>query len=105
MRNPRNTVAYFRDFLGKSFKEIDPTANHSSAHPIEHDGGKTVAFQVQEKEVPEGGEGEKSTLTVSEVATRHIRRLAQSAGDYLGKQINAAVITVPSDFTDSQRRL
>ena len=103
MRNPRNTVAYFRDFLGKSFKEIDPTANHSSAHPVDHDGGKTVAFVVQEKEVPEGGEGEKSTLTVSEVATRHIRRLAQSAGDYLGKQINAAVITVPSDFTDSQK--
>lgn len=98
MRNPRNTVAYFRDFLGKSFKEIDPTANHSSAHPIEHDGGKSVAFQVQEKE-----EGEKSTLSINEVATRHIRRLAQSAGDYLGKEINAAVITVPSDFTDSQK--
>ncbi|KAI5364585.1 Putative Heat shock protein 70 family [Septoria linicola] len=103
VRNPRNTIAFFRDFLGKSFKEIDPSANHSSAHPIEHDGGKTVAFQVQEKEVPEGGEGEKSTLSVSEVATRHIRRLAQSAGDYLGKQINAAVITVPSDYTDAQK--
>ncbi|PPJ50568.1 hypothetical protein CBER1_06294 [Cercospora berteroae] len=103
VRNPRNTTAFFRDFLGKSFKEIDPSANHSSAHPIEHDGGKTAAFQVQEKEVAEGQEGEKSTLSVSEVATRHIRRLAQAAGDYLGKQINAAVITVPSDFTDAQK--
>lgn len=99
VRNPRNTIAYFRDFLGKSFKDIDPTPCHASAHPVEHDGGKTVAFTVQEKEDSD----EKSTLSVGEVSTRHLRRLKQSAGDYLGKDINAAVITVPSDFSDAQK--
>jgi molecular chaperone DnaK (HSP70) len=29
--------------------------------------------------------------------------LKQSASDYLGKEVNAAVITVPTDFTDAQR--
>lgn len=32
-----------------------------------------------------------------------MRRLRQSASDFLGKDVNAAVITVPTDFTDAQR--
>lgn len=51
----------------------------------------------------EGTEEEKSTLTVSEVTTRHLRRLKNSASEYVGKQVNAAVITVPTNFTDAQR--
>ena len=42
-------------------------------------------------------------VTVSEVTTRHIRRLASSASDFLGKQVNSAVITVPTNFTDQQK--
>jgi molecular chaperone DnaK (HSP70) len=42
-------------------------------------------------------------LTVSEVATRQIRRVVQSASDYLGKQVTAAVFTVPTNFTDAQK--
>ncbi|KAF3941456.1 hypothetical protein ABW19_dt0209174 [Dactylella cylindrospora] len=98
VRNPKNTIAYFRDYLGKSFAEIDPTNSHSSAHPIQHDTG--VAFSVQEKT-----EGEPSTLTVSEVTTRHIKRLRDSAADFLGKDIDGCVITVPTDFSESQRKL
>src|SRR5699024_1762165 len=58
----------------------------------------TVAFTVRDtaSETP-------NTLTVSEIATRHLLRLKKSASDYLGKEVNAAVITVPSDFTDAQR--
>ncbi|KAK3674263.1 Hsp70 protein that interacts with Zuo1p [Recurvomyces mirabilis] len=102
IRNPRNTIAYFRDLLGKGFKDIDPTPCHASAHPVEHDGGKTVAFVVQEKAAEEESEkeAEKSTLSVSEVTTRHIRRLRQSASDYLGKDVTAAVVTIPSDYND-----
>ncbi|SMY29689.1 unnamed protein product [Zymoseptoria tritici ST99CH_1A5] len=104
VRNPRNTVASFRDFLGKSFSEIDPTPCHSSAHPIEHNGGKSVAFSVQENVDEDGNaKGERSTITVDEITTRHLRKLKQSAADYLGKDVTAAVITVPSDFTDVQK--
>ncbi|KAI9817066.1 MAG: Hsp70 protein that interacts with Zuo1p [Phylliscum demangeonii] len=96
VRNSGNTIAYFRDFLGKDFKSIDPTACHASAHPIEHEG--TTAFQVQERPSEPA-----ATLTVSEVCTRHFRRLASSASDYLGRKVNAAVVTVPTDFSDAQR--
>ena len=89
-------MVYHRLRVGHSFQSIDPTACHPSAHPVEHE--STIAFTVQEhpSEPP-------STLTVSEVTTRHFRRLASSASEYLGKKVNAAVVTVPTDFTNSQR--
>ncbi|KAF7164330.1 hypothetical protein CNMCM6106_000866 [Aspergillus hiratsukae] len=96
IRNSQNTVAYFRDYVGRNFKSIDPTPCHQSAHPQQAD--STVAFTIRDttSETP-------NTVTVSEITTRHLRRLKQSASDYLGKDVNAAVITVPTDFTDAQR--
>ncbi|KAL4808826.1 heat shock protein 70 family [Aspergillus unguis] len=96
IRNPSNTVAYFRDYLGKDFKSIDPTPCHNSAHPIQTD--STVAFSIRDTDSDNA-----NTVTVSEITTRHLLRLKQSATDYLGKEVNAAVITVPTDFNDAQR--
>ncbi|KAJ5235319.1 Ribosome-associated complex subunit SSZ1 [Penicillium citrinum] len=96
IRNSGNTVAYFRDYLGKDFKSIDPTPCHASAHPQQSD--STVAFSIRDSpsETP-------NSVTVSEITTRHLRRLKQSATDFLGKEVNAAVITVPTNFSDAQR--
>ena len=44
-----------------------------------------------------------SLPTVTEVSTRHLRRLASSASDFLGNKVTAAVITVPTDFKEQQR--
>ncbi|CAG8955180.1 hypothetical protein HYFRA_00007196 [Hymenoscyphus fraxineus] len=96
IRNSANTVAYFRDFLGQDFKSIDPTHCHASAHPHEHE--STIAFTIQDKEGDE-----KSTVTISEIATRQLRRLKQSASDYSGKEVNSAVITVPTNFSEKQK--
>ncbi|KAH6888123.1 Hsp70 protein-domain-containing protein [Thelonectria olida] len=96
VRNPTNTIANFRDFLGKEFKSIDPTHNHASSHPQEVDGA--VSFTVKDKV-----EEDASTLSVSETATRYLRRLVGSASDYLGKKVTSAVITVPTNFTEKQR--
>lgn len=98
MRNSENTVAYFRDFLGKEFKSIDPTHNHASAHPQES--GETVSFTVKDKA---GEEEPASTLSISEIATRYLRRLVGSASEYLGKKVTSAVITVPTNFNDKQK--
>ncbi|KAL1986390.1 hypothetical protein VTN96DRAFT_6469 [Rasamsonia emersonii] len=97
IRNSKNTVAYFRDYLGKDFKSIDPTPCHQSAHPQQSD--STVAFSIHDTT-----DENPSTVTVSEITTRHLRRLKQSASDFLGKTVNAAVITVPTDFSDAQRQ-
>ena len=97
VRNSQNTVAYFRDFLGTSFESIDPTNSHASAHPKKHD--QTVAFAINDTESETTNE-----ITVSEITTRHIRRLATSASDYLGKKVNAAVVTVPTNFAEDQKK-
>ncbi|KAF2109724.1 heat shock protein 70 family [Lophiotrema nucula] len=96
VRNAKNTVTTFRDFLGQDFKSIDPTPCHQSAHPVPSE--STVAFKVRDTEAEE-----ESTVTVSEITTRHLKRLRQSASDYLGKDVNAAVITVPTNFSDAQK--
>ncbi|KLU82922.1 hsp70-like protein [Magnaporthiopsis poae ATCC 64411] len=101
IRNPTNTIAYFRDFLGQEFKSIDPTHCHAAAHPEDKSG--TVSFTVRDKVAEEGEEVQPSTLSVSEVATRYIRRLVGSASEYLGKTVTSAVITVPTNFNDKQR--
>lgn len=96
VRNSKNTVAYFRDYLGRDFDSIDPTPCHASAHTQKHD--STVAFSIQDTESED-----QNIVTVSEITTRHIRRLASSASDFLGKTVNAAVITVPTNATEEQR--
>lgn len=98
VRNPRNTVAFFRDFLGKEFKDVDPRACHQSAHAEPQNGGKSACFQIQE-----GEDDKKSCLSVDEIAIRHIRRLRQSAADYLGREVKSAVLTIPSDTSDAQK--
>jgi len=96
VRNSKNTVAYFRDYLGKTFKAIDPTPCHASAHPLES--GSTVAFPVHdtESETP-------TKVTVSELTTRLLKRLQTSASAYTGKTITSAVVAIPTDTTDAQR--
>ena len=59
----------------------------------------SIAFSIQDTESEEQNE-----VAVAEIATRHIRRLASSATDFLGKKINAAVISVPTNFTDEQKK-
>lgn len=96
VRNAKNTAAYFRDFLGQDFKSIDPTPCHQSAHPVQSENG--VAFNIRDTE-----EDKQNTITVGEITTRHLKRLRTSASDYLGKDVNAAVITVPTNFTEAQK--
>lgn len=96
VRNAKNTIAYFKDYIGKPYKSIDPTPCKGSAHPSEADG--TVVFSVQDKEGDD-----PNNVSVSEVTTRHIRKLKNSAADFTGKTVTAAVVTVPTDTTNEQK--
>ncbi|KAF2820016.1 actin-like ATPase domain-containing protein [Ophiobolus disseminans] len=96
VRNAGNTVAYFRDFLGQDFKSVDPSPCHQSAHPTQQ--GDGVAFSIRDTE-----EDKENTIPVGDITTRHLTRLRTSASDYLGKNVNAAVITVPTNFSEAQK--
>jgi molecular chaperone DnaK (HSP70) len=57
-----------------------------------------VAFSIKDTESDKA-----NTLTVAEITTRHLRRLASSASDFLGNTVTAAVITVPTNFNEAQK--
>lgn len=97
IRNPKNTITYFRDFIGKPFAEVDPTYNHASAHPLEKDGFSSFSVVTAEDAEPE-------QLSIDKVVTRHLDRLRESAADFIGKKIDGAVVAVPTDFTDAQKK-
>lgn len=83
--------------LPRRYEQIDPTNSHAAAHPIEADG--VTAFKIKQT-----GDEELTTVSISEITTRHIKRLRDSAADFIGKKIEGAVITVPTDFTEEQRK-
>jgi molecular chaperone DnaK (HSP70) len=97
VRNSKNTVAYFREFVGRSYKDIDPTPCRASAHPAEHDG--QIIFSVKDQAESE----EESKIPISEVTSRHLRRLKNSATDFAGKTVTSAVVAVPTDTSDEQK--
>jgi molecular chaperone DnaK (HSP70) len=99
VRNRANTVAFFRDFIGKNFDAIDPTPCQASAH-VQKKGENGVAFSIHDTT----GE-EASIVPVEEIAARHLRRLGSSASNFLGDKVNAAVITVPTNFSEAQKKV
>ena len=82
--------------IKQSYKSIDPSPCHQSAHPVENADG--VAFSIRDS-----SEEQENTVSVGDVTTRHLKRLRSSASAYLGKEVNAAVITVPTNFSDAQK--
>lgn len=99
IRNPKNTVAYFRDFIGKDFADVDPTYSHASAHPLELNGKASFSLVTKDAE-----DAKPESFSIDEIVTRHLERLRESAADYIGKKIDGAVIAVPTDFTDAQKK-
>jgi molecular chaperone DnaK (HSP70) len=57
-----------------------------------------VAFSIRDT-----SDDQENTVSVIDVTTRHLKRLRSSASDYLGKDVNAAVVTVPTNFSDAQK--
>lgn len=98
VRNPKNTIINFRDYLGKKYDEVDLSVSQAGATPIKtEDGG--IGYKIIREDDKE------EIVTVEEASTRHFKQLKLAAEDYLGKEIENAVLTVPTDFNDHQKQL
>ncbi|CCH60151.1 hypothetical protein TBLA_0C03490 [Henningerozyma blattae CBS 6284] len=95
VRNPKNTIINFRDFIGLPFSECDATKCANSAPIIDIDG--KAGFAITR------GEGVEEKITVDEVVSRHLNRLKLAAEDYIGTKISQAVLTIPTNFTGEQK--
>lgn len=95
VRNPKNTIINFRDFIGLPFAECDVTKCANGAPVVEIDG--KAGFVISR------GEGVEERLTVDEVVSRHLKQLKLAAEDYIGTKISQAVLTLPTNFTVEQK--
>ncbi|CAK9837597.1 heat shock protein Ssz1 [Schizosaccharomyces pombe] len=101
VRNADNSVTNFRDLLGKSHDELTLHHCHYSANPVNVEG--QIGFKITVQEDEESDPKEK-ILTAHEASVRHLRRLTESAEDFLGTKVNGCVMSVPVYFTDAQRK-
>jgi molecular chaperone DnaK len=79
-------------FIGRKFSDVTDEAKHLPYNVVGKPNGD-IAFLVQGKE-----------LSPEEISAAILSQLKQTAEDYLGQKVDAAVITVPAYFNDAQRQ-
>jgi molecular chaperone DnaK len=90
--NPENTIYSIKRFMGRRHSEV---SSEEKTVPYKITGGQEelVKVSVRGKE-----------YTPPEISAMVLQDLKKTAEDYLGEQIEQAVITVPAYFNDSQRQ-
>ena len=90
--NPTNTVYSIKRFMGRRHAEV---AEEQKMVPYEVVGApeELVKVQVRGKQ-----------YTPPEISAMILQDLKRTAEDYLGEEVERAVITVPAYFNDSQRQ-
>ncbi|MFC1682836.1 molecular chaperone DnaK [Candidatus Zixiibacteriota bacterium] len=90
--NPQNTVFSVKRFMGRKHDEV---AQEEKEVPFKVVKGPNNDARVK------AGDKDHSPPEISAVI---LQKMKQTAEDYLGEKITAAVITVPAYFNDSQRQ-
>ena len=90
--NPQDTVYSIKRFMGRRFEEV-ATEITEVPYEVVKDSSGDVRIKT--------GHGEFSP---PEISAQILRSLKETAEEYLGEEVTAAVITVPAYFNDSQRQ-
>lgn len=90
--NPLNTVASVKRFMGRSYEEVEQEIGMVSFEVLK---GENGGIQI--------GIGDKK-LSAPEISAAVLQKMKQTAEDYLGAEVDSAVITVPAYFNDAQRQ-
>ena len=93
--NPDNTLFAIKRLIGRKFKD-DVVQKDISMVPydiIEADNGDAWVKVLEDDK-----------LAPPQVSAEVLRKMKKTAEDYLGHEVNEAVITVPAYFNDSQRQ-
>jgi molecular chaperone DnaK len=90
--NPQNTIASVKRFMGRQFDEVGEEITHWSYKVAKGD-NNTVRIDIDGR-----------LYTPQEISAMVLQKMKKTAEDYLGHEVNEAVITVPAYFNDAQRQ-
>ncbi|MDQ6762365.1 MAG: molecular chaperone DnaK, partial [Bacteroidota bacterium] len=90
--NPTNTITSVKRFMGHKWDEVTSEVGHWSYKVIKGD-NNTVRIDIDGR-----------PYTPQEISAMILQKMKKTAEDYLGQEINEAVITVPAYFNDAQRQ-
>lgn len=90
--NPQNTIMSVKRFMGRRHDEVGEEISHWSYKVAKGD-NNTVRIDIDGR-----------LYTPQEISAMVLQKMKKTAEDYLGQEVNEAVITVPAYFNDAQRQ-
>ncbi len=90
--NPKNTISSIKRFMGNKYSESKMEAERVPYKVVKGD-NNTPRVDIDGR-----------MYTPQEISAMVLQKMKKTAEDYLGTQVNEAVITVPAYFNDSQRQ-
>ncbi|TFG96720.1 MAG: molecular chaperone DnaK [Calditrichales bacterium] len=90
--NPENTVFSIKRFMGRFYDEVGQEIKEVP-YKIKAGNNNVVVVSAGDKE-----------YTPPEISAMILQKMKQTAEDYLGQKVTAAVVTVPAYFNDAQRQ-
>lgn len=92
--NPKNTLFAIKRLIGRKYSDsIVQTNRHIVPYDITESSNGDAWVQINDKKI-----------SPQEVSSEILKKMKKTAENYLGYEVNSAVITVPAYFNDSQRQ-